>query len=325
MEVVELLSASLDHFKTGCALTIGNFDGVHLGHQKIIKEARAAAYRLNTPGLAVMTFEPHPAAILHPQRAPRLLTPLSVKECILQDIGIDYLIVLKDSFDILNLSPADFVDRFLLKRIGPKVIVEGPNFNFGYGRSGNAQTLKELGASRDFEVIIVPAKEVKTDDCYHFTCSSSIIRSFLEQGAVANAAAALGRHYRLMGKTVKGRGIGAQLGFPTANIEPIEQIVPAEGVYAGFVEAGDSMSDVCALGWVRPAAISIGRAKTFVGDHPLMVEAHILEENVQDLAGKWLAMDFVKRIRTQQRFETKEQLAAQIEKDCKAAKQILAE
>ncbi len=119
--------------------------------------------------------------------------------------------------------------------------------------------------------------------------------------------------------------MGAQLGFPTANIEPIEQIVPAEGVYAGLVETGDSMSDVCALGWARPAAISIGRAKTFVSDHPLMVEAHILEENVQDLTGKWLAMDFVKRIRPQQRFETKEKLAAQIENDCKVAKQILAQ
>jgi riboflavin kinase/FMN adenylyltransferase len=323
MEVIELLSSSLDRFVTGCALTIGNFDGVHLGHQRIIKEARAAAHRLDAPALAVMTFEPHPAAILHPQRAPRLLTTLGAKEHLLQNFGVDCLIVLKDSFDLLNLSPADFVDQFLLKRIGPKVIVEGPNFNFGYGRSGNAQTLKELGASRGFEVVIVPAKEIKTADGYRFTCSSSIIRTFLEQGAVENAGAALGRHYRLMGKTVKGRGIGTQLGFPTANIEPIEQIVPAEGVYAGLVETGDSMSDVCAPGWTRPAAISIGRAKTFVSDHPLMVEAHILEEKVEDLSGKWLAMDFVKRIRPQQRFETKEKLAEQIEKDCNKAKEIL--
>ena len=323
MEVIELLSSSLDHFTTGCALTIGNFDGVHLGHQRIIKEARAAAQRLDAHVLAVMTFEPHPAAILHPQRVPRLLTPLGAKERILQNLGVDCLIVMKDSLDLLNLSPADFVDQFLLKSIGPKVIVEGPNFNFGYGRSGNAQTLKDLGASRGFEVVIAPAREIKTTDGYRFTCSSSIIRTFLEQGAVANAGTALGRSYRLMGKTIKGRGIGTQLGFPTANIEPIEQIVPAEGVYAGLVEAGDTMSDVCAPSWVRPAAISIGRAKTFVSDHPLMVEAHILEEKVGDLTGKWLAMDFIKRIRPQQRFETKEQLTAQIENDCNKAKEIL--
>ena len=118
--------------------------------------------------------------------------------------------------------------------------------------------------------------------------------------------------------------MGRRLGFPTVNIEPIDQILPAEGVYAGFVETGDSLADVCAPGWVRPAAISIGRAKTFVSSHPLMVEAHILQDNVEELSGKWLAMDFVERIRTQKRFESKEQLTEQISKDCEKAAKILA-
>ncbi len=323
MEIIESI-ASADRVGAGCALTIGNFDGVHLGHQRIIKEARNAARRAGANVLAVMTFEPHPAAILHPERAPQVLTPLPLKKHILQKLGVDRLIVLKDSFELLNLSPADFVDEFLMKRVGPKVIVEGPNFNFGYGRSGDAQTLKDLSATRGFDVVIVPAKEIKTGDGYQFTCSSSIVRTFLEEGAVANAKAALGRPYRLVGPTVAGRGVGKQLGFPTVNIQPAEQIIPAEGVYAGHVETGDSLADVSAPGWVRPAAISIGRAKTFVSSHPLMVEAHILEDNVEDLSGKWLAMDFVERIRTQERFETKEQLAAQIAKDCETAKQILA-
>lgn len=323
MEIIESI-ASAARLGAGCALTIGNFDGVHLGHQRIIKEARNAARRAGANALAVITFEPHPAAILHPERAPQVLTPLPLKKHLLEKLGVDCLIVLKDSFELLNLSPVDFVDEFLMKRIGPKVIVEGPNFNFGYGRSGNAQTLKDLGATRGFDVVIVPAKEIKTGDGYRFTCSSSIVRSLLEEGTVASAKAALGRPYRLIGQTIAGRGVGKKLGFPTANIEPIEQIVPAEGVYAGFVETGDSLTDVCAPGWVRPAAISIGRAKTFVSDHPLMVEAHILEEKVENLTGKWLAMDFVKRIRSQQRFETKEQLATQIAKDCETARQILA-
>ncbi len=322
MEVIEQLSSSAD-LVGRCALTIGNFDGVHLGHQKLIRQTRDAAKRLAAPVLALMTFEPHPAAILHPEKTPRLLTPLPLKKHLLENLGVDSLIVLKDSFDLLNLSPADFVDQFLLKRVGPKVIVEGPNFNFGYGRSGNAQTLKDLGKSRGFEVVIVPAKEIGTDD-KHFTCSSSSIRSCRDQGAVAKAKPALGRSYRLIGKSIKGRGIGTQLGFPTANIEPIEQIVPAEGVYAGFVQTADSLADACSPGWVRPAAISIGRAKTFVTDHPLLVEAHILEDNVENLTGKWLAMDFVKQIRHQQRFENKERLTAQIAKDCEQAKHILA-
>ncbi|MHC5060279.1 MAG: bifunctional riboflavin kinase/FAD synthetase [Planctomycetota bacterium] len=323
MEVIEQLSSSTDLIGR-CALTIGNFDGVHLGHQKLISHAREAAQRFDVPVLALMTFEPHPAAILHPEKMPGLLTPLPLKKHLLQNLDVDCLIVLKDSFDLLNLSPADFVDQFLLKRVGPKVIVEGPNFNFGYGRSGNAQTLKDLGKSRGFEVIIVPAKEVQTDD-KQFACSSSIIRAFVEQGAVADAKAALGRYYRLTGKTVPGRGIGTQIGFPTANIEPIDQIVPAEGVYAGFVQTGDSLEDVCVFGRVRPAAISIGRAKTFISDHPLLVEAHILADNVENLTGKWLAMDFVKQIRHQRRFENKEKLTAQIAKDCEEAEQILAE
>ncbi|HIJ71924.1 MAG TPA: riboflavin biosynthesis protein RibF [Planctomycetes bacterium] len=323
MEVIESLP-SADSVGAGCALTIGNFDGVHLGHQRIITEARRAAGLAGANDLAVMTFEPHPATILHPQKAPQILTPLVLKKDILQKLGVDLLIVLKDSFDLLNLSPADFVDDFLMKHIGPKVIIEGPNFNFGYGRSGNARTLKALGAAHGFEVIIVPAREIEIGNS-RFICSSSGVRSFLEEGTVANAKAALGRCYRLMGHTVSGRGIGRQLGFATVNIEPIDQIVPAEGVYAGFVGTGEDLADVCAPGRLRHAAVSIGRAKTFVSTHPLLVEAHILEEEVEDLSDKWLTIDFVDRIRTQQRFESKEKLAAQIAKDCEAARQILAE
>ena len=321
MEIIESI-ASAKSLTAGCVLTIGNFDGVHLGHQRIIKEAQKAAGLTGAKTLVVMTFEPHPAAILHPEMAPRILTPMPIKKRLLENLGVDCLIILKDSFDLLNLSPADFVDRFLMKHIRPKVIIEGQSFNFGYGRSGNAQTLKEMGATRSFDVVVVPAKEIKTGDST-FTCSSSIVRSFLEEGTVLKAKAVLGRAYRLVGPTVAGRGVGKQMGFPTVNIQPDEQIIPAEGVYAGLVETGDTLDDVCAPGRARPAAISIGRAKTFVSSHPLLVEAHILEDKVEGLSGKWLAMDFVARIRSQQRFETKDRLAEQIAKDCATAKKIL--
>jgi len=323
MQIFDSIS-DLEGIQKGWALTIGNFDGVHLGHQEIIKAAKAAGRDHGTGGLAVMTFEPHPAAILHPEKAPQVLTSLELKKHLLKEYGVDCLIVLKDSFKLLNLAPKDFVDEFLMKHIEPKVVVEGRNFNFGYGRSGDAQTLKELGAERGFEVIIVPAKEATLADGQTAVCSSSMIRGFLERGEVANAAAAIGRCYRLMGPTVAGRGVGAELGFPTANIQPAEQIIPAEGVYAGFVGVGQSLEQVCASCEPRPAAISIGRAKTFVSNHPLMVEAHILESEVEDLSGKWSAMDFVKRIRSQKRFDNKEQLAVEIAKDCEITKQILA-
>jgi riboflavin kinase/FMN adenylyltransferase len=209
--------------------------------------------------------------------------------------------------------------------IRPKVLIEGPNFNFGYGRSGDINTLRELAPSRGFEVIEVPARQIKLDDGPQTLCSSSLIRGLLEKGRVKAAADVLGTNYRLIGKTIPGRGIGKEIGFPTANIDPANQIVPAEGVYAGFVVADDNISDAAVSASRRAAALSIGRAKTFFSAHTLLVEAHILEQNVEDLAGKFLAMDFVKKIRNQQRFDNKEQLKTQIARECKMTKQILAD
>ena len=150
-----------------------------------------------------------------------------------------------------------------------------------------------------------------------------MVRNLLEKGSVADAVKALGRPYRLIGKTVAGKGKGRELGFPTANIEPAEQIIPAEGVYAGFVEIGRNYEQVCKAHNKLPAALSIGRAKTFITDHSMLTEAHILKGTIGDLSGKWLAMDFVEFIRHQERFESENQLAEQIAKDCQKAKRIL--
>jgi riboflavin kinase/FMN adenylyltransferase len=202
-------------------------------------------------------------------------------------------------------------------------VVEGEDFNFGYGRSGNVQILKELGQKFNFEIVIVPGKEIKLADEQTSRVSSTMIRHLLHKGKVADAAKSLGRYYRLSGQTTLGRGKGRKLGFPTANIDPVNQIIPAEGVYAGFVEITDSEEQLCESKNNLPAAFSIGRAKTFISDHPLMVEAHILEQDPGDLYGKYLAMDFVRFIRHQQKFSSPEQLSAQIEKDCQKTKQIL--
>lgn len=311
--------ASLDNIPEGLALSIGNFDGLHPGHIDIIDTLKAQTSK----GVAVMTFEPHPVAILHPEKAPGILTPLEYKKHLLEKAGVQHLIIIRDSYELLNLSPANFVDEFLVRHISPSIVVEGANFHFGYGRSGNIDTLKQLSTGK-FDVVIVQPKniDIQCSD-HHAISSSSLTRCLIEDGDLAQAAQILGRPYRLMGSTVPGRGVGTKIGFPTANIDPVDQVIPAEGVYAGFVSIADSMPDLCDADQRRPAAFSIGRAKTFITDHPLLIEAHLLDEDPGDLNGKNLAMDFVKRIRSQQRFETHDQLTEQIKKDCTDAKQTL--
>ncbi|UCE99281.1 MAG: bifunctional riboflavin kinase/FAD synthetase [Planctomycetota bacterium] len=322
MKIIETTS-DLKKIKPGCVLTIGNFDGVHIGHQVILANAKKNAAKRKAQ-LIVLTFEPHPVAILHPEKAPAVLTPLKLKTHLLEKSGVDCLVVLKDSAELLNLSPADFVDKFLARRIQPEVVVEGESFNFGSGRSGNVHTLNSLGQEKGFEVHIISTKQVKLSIGQSVKISSTIIRNLLETGKVADAAVALTRPYRLIGKVLPGQGKGKQLGFPTANLAPARQIIPAEGVYAGFVAVGDSEQQICSAEKKIPAAFSIGRSTTYGTENPLAVEAHLLIENVGDLVDKWMAMDFIERIRQQIKFETKSQLSAQIAKDCENVKQLLA-
>ena len=321
MEIIETTS-DFEKIKKGCVLTIGNFDGVHLGHQAILTIAKQTATK-NATQLLVMTFEPHPAAVSHPQKTFGILTPLELKKHLLAEFGVDCLCILKSDLELLSLSPADFVEQFLVKNLQPTIVVEGENFNFGSGRTGSAHTLYNLGKEKGFDVVIIDAKEVKLSIGQAVKVSSTIIRNLLESGKVADAAVAIGRPYRLIGQVIPGHGKGKQLGFPTANLEPAQQIIPAEGVYAGFVEIGNSEEQVCAAKEKIPAALSIGRAETFGGDNPLAIEAHILTDDVGDLHRKWLAMDFIKRIREQIKFDSEKELAAQIAKDCEKAKQTL--
>ncbi len=307
---------------TGSILTIGNFDGVHAGHQQIVEKCKQLANDRNSCCVAV-TFDPHPVAILHPEKTPGVLTPIDLKAHLLEKFGVDFLIVIKDSLKLLNMSPQSFVDDFINATISPEVIVEGTDFNFGYGRSGNCETLKELGVQKGFEVEIVTPLKVKVENDQAMTCSSSIIRQFLERGKVENSAKLLNRYYRLIGNIVKGRGVGKKLGFPTANLEPLNQVIPYEGVYAGYVSIVDNRQEVLTASQNIPAAFSLGRIKTFSKDHPLLVESHLLNNDPGDIYGKYMAMDFVEKIRNQMRFESQEHLAKQIHIDCDKAKKIL--
>ncbi|MDD5011855.1 MAG: bifunctional riboflavin kinase/FAD synthetase [Phycisphaerae bacterium] len=321
MQTIDKLE-KIDKTLNGCCLTIGNFDGVHLGHQAILRRARQIAAQLGDCPVVAMTFDPHPVAILHPEQMPRVLTPLPLRTALLEAAGVDYLVVLKDSYQMLTLSPQDFVEKFLMKSISPKAVVEGDDFHFGYGRSGDAKILIQLGKTFGFDAAIVDAERMTINN-KPARISSTLIRHLLHKGAVADAAKALSRPYRLMGNVVKGRGKGAELGFPTANIDPHDQIIPVDGVYAGFVSVADTLEELCTAEQKIPAVFSLGRAKTFVSKHPLLIEAHLLDKKSENLYGKYLAMDFIDFIRTQQRFKSPKELTEQIAKDCRKAENIL--
>jgi riboflavin kinase/FMN adenylyltransferase len=175
-----------------------------------------------------------------------------------------------------------------------------------------------------FSVVVVPSKLVKLHTGQSVRVSSTTIRYMLQSGHVADAAFLFGRPYRLIGKITSGRGKGKQIGFPTLNMQMPSQIIPQEGVYAGFGLIGDSEEDVCRPDNRLPSVFSIGHAVTFGDQHSQLIEVHVLDAKLGDLSGKWLAMDFVDRIRLQKRFESPEILADQIAKDCDSAKQILA-
>jgi riboflavin kinase/FMN adenylyltransferase len=255
MKIIEKTS-DLQTAEKGGVLTIGNFDGVHLGHQEILNAAKKAAQKRQTP-LTAMTFDPHPVAVLKPDKSPGVLTPLNLKSHYLAQAGVDCLIVLKSTPELLSLYADDFVDRFLVRAIAPAVVIEGHDFNFGRARTGNIDKLQYLGAEKGFEVCIVEPRNIELSTGQTVRVSSTMIRDLLEAGAVADAALALGRPYRLIGRVIPGHGKGKQLGFPTANLQPTEQIIPAHGVYAGRVEIGDTDDDVCQNRDKIPAALSI--------------------------------------------------------------------
>jgi len=321
MKVLKAVS-DLRKIENGCVLTIGNFDGLHIGHQAILAAAKRTASQRKTE-LVVMTFEPHPLAVLHPQKSPGILTPLPLKKHLLTKFGVDYLFIVKTARRLLTLPPPDFVRQFLVEHIQPHVVVEGESFNFGLNRSGTVHTLQKLGTDYGFEVIVVEAEEIKLSTGKSVKVSSTLIRNLLANGRVADAAVALGRPYRLVEKIVPGRGKGKTLGFPTANMKPPRQLIPTEGVYAGFVEVADTRQQLLSSTRKIPAAFSIGRHLMFADDKFLLIEAHLLMENVGRLCGKWLAMDFIQRIRSQKKFKTAKDLSAQIAKDCKKARAIL--
>jgi riboflavin kinase/FMN adenylyltransferase len=306
----------------GCVLTIGNFDGVHAGHCEILSTASRLAAERNT-SVAVMTFEPHPVAVLYPEKAPGVLTPLHMKLSLLEPYAHDCLIVLEDSKALLKLSAEAFVDEFLMRDLCPSVIIEGDDFHFGAGRRGTIETLQTLGGHRGFEVEVVGPKTITLTTGQSLRVSSTMVRYMLEGGHVEDASVALQRPYRLFGKIVSGRGKGRELGYPTLNMETPRQILPAEGVYAGHVVLSDSESLPLGQGDRVPAVFSLGQTRTFGDEFPLLIEAHLLRIQDKPIISTHMALDFVARLRSQHKFPSVEALTKQIALDCDRARQAL--
>lgn len=323
MKVLKTLS-QFEEVRKGCVLTIGNFDGVHTGHQEIFRTANEMA-RADDAEMVVMTFEPHPVAVLHPEKAPGVLTPLPLKLHLLREYADDCIIVLPDNQQLLSLSPEDFVDKFLMASVAPRAIVEGDDFNFGARRAGDIETLRAFGAAKGFDVVVVPPKQIELPTGQLLRVSSTMVRYMLDGGHVAEAAAALSRPYRLLGPVVSGYGRGRKLGFPTLNMGKPDQIIPAEGVYAGFVELAQSQESLLQKAERLPAVFSIGQARTFGEEHALLIEAHLLGRTLADEPGRWMAMDFIRALRHQHKFVTAEALVRQIKMDCHQARSVLDE
>ncbi|UCD71034.1 MAG: bifunctional riboflavin kinase/FAD synthetase [Syntrophobacterales bacterium] len=287
-------------------LTLGNFDGVHLGHQKIFKALKEEARKINGEAI-VFTFDPHPLQVLAPQTCPPFITPFKKKMMLVEKSGIDVLIVATFDLNLANITPEAFVKQILVNKIGIKKILVGYNYYFGKDRKGNVAMLIRLGEKFGFEVKVIEA--IKINDT---PVSSSKIRELIQDGKMGQAAQLLGRNYLLIGKVIWGADRGKQLGFPTANLEILNGLYPKTGVYAVEAIMGNK---------TYPGVANVGHRPTF-GKKPLSVEVHILDFS-QDIYGEEIQLVFIERIREEKAFENPDSLVRQIKTDVDEARKIL--
>ena len=289
---------------TGGVLTIGNFDGVHLGHQSILTVGRKLADAAGAP-LVAMTFERPPDLVLRPTDTPERLTPLPQKTELLIQAGADVVVVAETCPELLSMDPPAFVQEVIASHVAPRHVVEGPNFFFGRKRAGNVDILKSLGAEAGFEVHVVePVLLDLPEGRQHI--ASTLIRRLIGDGRVEEAATCLTRPYALYGTIIPGQGRGRVLEFPTANIDPVEQVFPADGVYAGAAGIEDQRF---------VAAISIGNKPTFQDADRTCVEAFLVDAGDDDYYGRFMALEITHRLRDQQTFDSLDLLREQIAKD----------
>jgi riboflavin kinase/FMN adenylyltransferase len=288
------------------ALAIGNFDGVHRGHAALLGELRSRASAVTGPAVA-LTFDPHPLQLLRPADFQPLLTTANHRAELLQTSGADHVVILTTTRELLHLSPEEFFDQVIRSRLQARALVEGVNFGFGRERRGNVAMLTRLCEQAGISFAVVPPLQQEG-----VPVSSSRVRNALLRGEVRAAAVLLGRPYRLRGTVASGQKRGRTLGFPTANLEDVETLVPGDGVYA--VRAHQAGSP-----W--PGAANIGPNPTF-GEKTRKVEVHLIDFD-GDLLGQQLAVDFVDRLRDTRPFAGPAQLVEQLRADVAQARRIV--
>jgi riboflavin kinase/FMN adenylyltransferase len=307
MEVVDEL-ARCPQPAEGTVVTIGAYDGVHVGHRRLIERLRGLAAERGCAS-AVVTFDRHPALVVRPESAPKLLTDLDTKLELLEETGVDYVVVIRFDKERSTEPAADFVRRVLVGCLNAKVVVVGHDFHFGYKREGNVALLEQLGPTCGFSVLGLDLFGAGGQEV-----SSTRIRDALAAGDVEEAAVLLGRPHRIRGVVRPGDGRARELGFPTANLAVSDEMcLGADGVYAGWYR-GPSGS--------FPAAISIGTRPTFYADGDVLVEAHLLDFD-GDLYGEHATVELLRRLRGQERFDAIGELIAQMGADVEAARTML--
>ncbi|MDQ6687595.1 MAG: bifunctional riboflavin kinase/FAD synthetase [Actinomycetota bacterium] len=295
-------------------VVIGNFDGVHLGHLQVLDRARAIA-DTESARLVVVTFDPHPMAVLRPEHAPRALTNIDQRSRLLHEAGADDVLVLPFSREIASWSPEEFIERVLVETLHSRAVVVGANFRFGAKAAGDVATLTSAGERHGFRVEGVALEGGPQ------VWSSTYVRTCLSEGDVEGAAQALGRPYAVTGVVVRGERRGHQLGFPTANVPPGGVATPADGVYAGWLRRLDD-ADAPATESM-PAALSVGTNPTFAGERDRRVEAYVLDRTDLELYDVLVEISFVHRIRQMSRFDSVDELVAAMKDDVAQAHVLL--
>jgi len=309
MQLIERLEDIKSSFKNA-VITIGNFDGVHIGHQVLLHEVIEKADAIDGTSIA-MTFEPHPIRVLKQNNHPPLITLYDQKVELIEKSGIDVLIVVPFTKEFAAIKAKEYVLDILIKRIGAQVIVVGEDYTFGKNREGNINLLRSYAEALDIQVEVVdwiPISKKSAD-----RISSTRIRNLVMDGRVHDAHKLLGRHYQIKGEVVTGRDRGGKLlGFPTANINLHDELCPKPGVYGVTVESMD--------GYYKGVA-NIGYSPTF-DDHEFTVEAHILDFD-KDIYGQDIRVNFIQRIRDEIKFSSIDELSDQITKDVAFARRVL--
>lgn len=288
-------------------VTIGNFDGVHLGHREIFRKLKSSAKEINGVSV-VITFDPHPLKVVPSKRPVTLINTLEEKITLIEASGVDYLLIINFDADFSSTTATDFVERILVGTIGLKRLIIGYDYAFGKGREGDVSLLRKLGSRFSFDV-----EELLPISDGSINYSSSLIRKMIADGAVADVIRYLGRNFSIGGRVVHGANRGKSLGFPTANIETDKELIPADGVYAVKVKIEDTLYD---------AACNIGFNPTFETVRK-SIEVFIFDLD-EDLYGKEIRVYFFDRLRAEKRFGSVNELVSAISADVERCRKILA-